>query len=38
MFDDNELQPEIAACIVEFDELKSVKLMLDCGEVMIEKV
>ena len=38
VFDDNELQPEIAACIVEFDELKSVKLMLDRGEVMIEKV
>ena len=38
MFDDDELQPEIAACIVEFDELKSVKLMLDCGEVMIKKV
>ena len=38
MFDDSELQPEIAACIVEFDEIKSVKLMLDRGEVMIEKV
>ena len=38
MFDDNELQPEIAAYIVEFDEIKSVKLMLDCGEVTIKKV
>lgn len=38
VFDDNELQPEIVAYIVEFDEIKSVKLMLDRGEVMIEKV
>ena len=37
-FDDDELQPEIAAYIVEFDEIKSVKLMLDRGEVMIKKV
>ena len=38
MFDDSELQPEIAAYIVEFDEIKSVKLMLDRGEVTIKKV
>ena len=38
VFDDNELQPEIAAYIVEFDEIKSVKLMLDRGEVTIKKV
>ena len=38
MFDDSELQPEIVAYIVEFDEIKSVKIMLDRGEVVIKKV
>ena len=38
MFDDSELKPEIVAFIVEFDEIKSVKIMLDCGEVTIKKV
>ena len=38
MFDDDELQPDIAACIVEFDGIKSVKIMLDRGEVTIKKV
>ena len=38
MFDDSELQPEIVAYIVEFDEIKSVKIMLDRGEVTIKKI
>ena len=38
MFDDSELQPEIVAYIVEFDEIKSVKIMLDRCEVTIKKV
>ena len=38
MFDDNELQPEIVACIAEFDEIRFMKIILDCGEVTIKKV
>ena len=38
MFDDNELQPEIVACIAEFDEIRFMKIVLDCGEVTIKKV
>ena len=38
MFDDNELQPEIVACIAEFDEIRFMKIILDRGEVTIKKV
>ena len=38
MFDDSELQPEIVACIAEFDEIRFMKIILDRGEVTIKKV
>ena len=38
VFDDSELQPEIAACIAEFDEIRFMKIVLDCGEVTIKKI
>ena len=38
VFDDNVLPAKIESFIIEYDEIKTMKLMLDYGEVTIKKV